>query len=116
MTSEANTVDAPAHIIDIICPRDSQDGHDLTVGEEVGVSELVRDTETWLEDGNIVLVAGTRDKSLLAAPSLVFADMFFASSPKADELFEGCPVVRLSDSPEEMKHLLDVLIPNVRYR
>lgn len=79
MTSEANPIAAPAHIIDVVCPRDSQDAHDLTVGEEVGVSELVRDTETWLEDGNIVLVAGTRDKGLLAAPSSVFADMFFAS-------------------------------------
>lgn len=80
------------------------------------MSELVRDTETWFEDGNIVLVAGTRDKGLLVAPSSVFADMFFASRPQADELFEGCPVVRLSDSPEELRHMLDVLIPNARHR
>ncbi|KAL1946218.1 hypothetical protein VTO73DRAFT_15345 [Trametes versicolor] len=103
MTSEAKTVAAPAQIID-----------------DIGVSKLARDTDTWLEDGNIVLVAGTRAfrvyKGLLAAQSSMFADMFFASRPQADELFEGCPVVRLSDSPEELKHLLDVLIPNVRQR
>lgn len=72
MTSEANTVAAPAQIIDGICPRNSHDhSHDLTVGEDIGVSKLVRNTDTWLEDGNIVLVAGTRAfrvyKGLLAA-------------------------------------------------
>ena len=69
----------------------------------------------WFEDGNVVLVA--QDVAfriylgLLAAQSTVFADMLSVSRPGADETYEGCPVVRLTDSPHDFAHLLSVLMP-----
>ncbi|KAI1786292.1 hypothetical protein LXA43DRAFT_952775 [Ganoderma leucocontextum] len=74
-----------------------------------------RHAEFWFEDGNIILVA--RDtgfriyRGLLASQSAVFSDMFASSNSQTNETFEGCPTVPLSDSPEDLTHLLRVLIP-----
>lgn len=79
---------------------------------------LLHDDEFWLEDGNIVLV--TRNvgfrvyRALLAAQSTIFADTFAASSSTTDESYAGCPLVHLSDSPEDLRHLLRVLIPKTK--
>ncbi|PIL26497.1 hypothetical protein GSI_12255 [Ganoderma sinense ZZ0214-1] len=74
---------------------------------------LQRHPDVWFNDGNIVLVAqGTGFRiyqGLLAGQSTVFSDMF-ASSSSSDESFDGCPVVRLSDSPHDLAHLLRVLL------
>ncbi|RDX48935.1 hypothetical protein OH76DRAFT_1351645 [Lentinus brumalis] len=93
--------------------------HKRTRNEEPQALEpLVHDAEFWLDDGNVVLVA--RDtvfrvyRGLLAAQSTVFADMFTSSSSAADEVYEGCPIVRVSDSPEELRHFLRVLFPKSR--
>ncbi|PIL26468.1 hypothetical protein GSI_12226 [Ganoderma sinense ZZ0214-1] len=71
--------------------------------------------EFWLPDGNIILVAraiGFRVyRGLIAAQSTVFEDMFAASSTDPNEIFDGCPVVHLSDSPEDLVHLVRVLLP-----
>ncbi|KAI1795341.1 hypothetical protein LXA43DRAFT_882228 [Ganoderma leucocontextum] len=71
--------------------------------------------EFWLNDGNIVLVARNIAFrvycGLLVTQSTVFADMFASSSPNSDETIEGCPVVHISDSPEDFAHLLRVLLP-----
>nr|VWP01114.1 Cytochrome P450 51 [Ganoderma boninense] len=71
--------------------------------------------EFWLPDGNIILVAraiGFRIyRGLIAAQSTVFEDMFASSSTDANEIFDGCPVVHLSDSPEDLVHLVRVLLP-----
>lgn len=76
-----------------------------------------RDGEFWFDDGSIILVAGTVEfrvfKSILAQYSPVFSDMFslpqpsFTSSSPADP----CPVVHLSDSPEDLRHILRVSMP-----
>ncbi|KAM5539312.1 hypothetical protein V8D89_007003 [Ganoderma adspersum] len=80
--------------------------------------KLRRHTEFWFRDGNIVLVArrtGFRIyRGLLSSQSTVFSDMFASSTCKADETFDGCPVVHLSDSPHDLAHLLHVLIPKTR--
>ncbi|KAI1795307.1 hypothetical protein LXA43DRAFT_992298 [Ganoderma leucocontextum] len=76
---------------------------------------LKRHDELWFDDGSVILVA--RDtgfrvfRSLLAAQSTVFADMFSSSSSSAEEMLEGCPVVQVSDSPEDVAHFLRVLLP-----
>ncbi|PIL26519.1 hypothetical protein GSI_12277 [Ganoderma sinense ZZ0214-1] len=76
--------------------------------------------EFWLDDGNIVLVArqvGFRVyRGLLVTQSTVFADMCASSSPTADETIDGCPVVHVSDSPEDLAHLLRVLLPTTQRR
>ena len=75
---------------------------------------MTRDEEFWFEDGSIVLVATKVAfkvyKGLLASQSPIFADMLATGSPQADRLMEGCPIVRLTDSPEDLRHLLRVLI------
>lgn len=79
------------------------------------VEKAQRDEEFWFEDGNLILLA--KDvafrvfKGLLAAQSSIFAGMCTASSPDDDETYEGCPVVQLFDSPEDLRHLLRILIP-----
>ena len=74
--------------------------------------------EFWFDDGNIVLVARRVAfriyRGLLASQSTVFSDMFASSSSSADETFEGCPVVQLTDSPCDLAHLLRALLPKSR--
>ena len=71
------------------------------------------DKEFWLDDGSIVLVANNIafpvSRILFVAHSTVFADMFTASKP--EEVYEDCSVVRLHDPPEDLRHLLCLLIP-----
>ena len=82
----------------------------------VSLVKLTRDKEFWLEDGNIILIAcdvGFRIyRGLLAAQSTVFADMFSCPNSTADEYYDDCPVVRLSDSPEDLRYFLRVLVPS----
>ncbi|KAL1938107.1 hypothetical protein VTO73DRAFT_11936 [Trametes versicolor] len=74
-----------------------------------------RDGKFWLDDGNLVLVArnvGFRVyRGLLAAQSEVFRNMFSAGDSAVGNTFDGCPVVQLSDSPEYVRYLLDVILP-----
>lgn len=107
-------------------PRSSSqrrdDGHDTSGADSCSsgppLDTLKRDAEFWMEDGTIVLVA--RDtafrvyRGLLASQSTVFQDMLATCSPDAAELLEGCPVVRLHDSPEDLTHLLRALLPSTR--
>ena len=72
----------------------------------------------WFDDGNITLIAQDVAfriyRSLLAAQSTVFADMFASAIPSADECMDGCPAVHVSDSSEDLAHLLRVLLPGSR--
>ncbi len=80
-----------------------------------------RDEEFWYSDGTIILVARDIEfrvfKGILAEHSPVFSDMFslpqpplaaYPASPAADD---ACPVVHLSDSPEDLRHVLRVYMP-----
>lgn len=82
--------------------------------EDAGIS-LKRSDEFWIEDGNIVLIAGETAfrvyRGLLALQSTVFADLFASSSPSAEERYDDCPVIRLTDSPQDLAHLLRALLP-----
>ncbi|KAI1795347.1 hypothetical protein LXA43DRAFT_992392, partial [Ganoderma leucocontextum] len=85
-------------------------------------SEPAKDQETftrhadfWLEDGNLVLLAGATAfrvfRSILVKKSAVFADMVAAGSADATETFDDCPVVRLPDDPEDLRDFLQYLMP-----
>ena len=82
------------------------------------VDSLKRSKEFWIEDGNIVLVAGETAfrvyRGLLALQSTIFADLFASSSPSAEERYDDCPVIRLTDSPQDLTHLLRALLPTSR--
>ena len=84
-------------------------------GPPPSLNDLKHDEEFWLEDGNIILISRSTAfriyRGLLAEQSSVFADMFTASSSKPDESYEGCPVIHLSESPEDLRHFLRVLLP-----
>ncbi|TFK83460.1 hypothetical protein K466DRAFT_498434 [Polyporus arcularius HHB13444] len=84
------------------------------------VENAERDKAYWLRDGNLILVTDLRRtafriyKDLLARQSGTFDDMFASSSPEDKELYEGCPVVERSDAPEDLRHLLAVLLPTTK--
>ncbi|KAI1795343.1 hypothetical protein LXA43DRAFT_992370 [Ganoderma leucocontextum] len=91
-----------------------------TAPDDVAQDPLKHHEEFWLDDGNVVLVArniGFRVyRGLLVTQSTVFADMFASSSPHSDETIDGCPVIHVSDSPEDLVHLLRVLLPTTQRR
>ncbi|KAI1795317.1 hypothetical protein LXA43DRAFT_1080215 [Ganoderma leucocontextum] len=77
---------------------------------------LNRHPEFWFDDGTIVLVLAQQTgfriyRGLLASQSTIFADMLAASSSSSDEILDECPVVQLADSPQDLAHLLGVLLP-----
>lgn len=83
----------------------------------------MRDAEFWFDDGTVVLVA--RDigfriyKGILTKNSPVFHDMFSFPQPQASTsppslsaAADPCPIVYLPDSPEDLRHILRVCMPN----
>ncbi|KAI1797883.1 hypothetical protein LXA43DRAFT_272262 [Ganoderma leucocontextum] len=80
-----------------------------------GQEKFACDADFWLEDSNLILLAaGTAFhilRNLIVKKSAVFADMFAAGSPDATETFDGCPVVHLSDHPEDLRDFLQYLMP-----
>ncbi len=93
------------------------------IGTDQQVVDRERDRELWYEDGNISLVAGNTEfrvfKGILADHSPVFKDMFSLPqppNPAPSQASEACPVVHLTDSPEEVRHLLRVCIPKTGTR
>ena len=67
----------------------------------------------WFEDGSIVLQAENTQfkvhRSILAKNSPIFADLFKIPHPASEPTIDGCPVVHLQDSAEDIKHVLLIL-------
>ncbi|KZP16235.1 hypothetical protein FIBSPDRAFT_794663 [Athelia psychrophila] len=69
----------------------------------------------WYDDGNIILQAQDTlfkvHKGILAQNSSVFQDMFSLPQPPSvdTDLVEGCPVVQLSDTAEEVECVLQAI-------
>ena len=77
-----------------------------------------RDPEFCYPDGNIILVARAVEfriyRGLLADHSPVFADMFSLPQPDGGlpVTFEGePPLAHISDSPEDLRHILRACMP-----
>ncbi|KAF7973896.1 hypothetical protein HWV62_14036 [Athelia sp. TMB] len=71
-------------------------------------------SDLWYDDGNIILQAeNTRFKvyrGILVENSTVFRDMFSLPQPPGDaDMVEGCPLVRLYDSAEEVGYVMEAL-------
>ena len=76
-----------------------------------------RDEELWFEDGNLILRAGEVEFKVyqgpLAAHSPVFDDMLSLPQPDGEPVYKErslCPVVNLSDSPEDLRHFLRTFV------
>ncbi|KAJ7753411.1 hypothetical protein DFH07DRAFT_1061510 [Mycena maculata] len=67
----------------------------------------------WFEDGNLVIQAGSSQfrvyRGILAARSPVFQDMLSIPQPADAELVDGCPLVRLPDSENEVTVFLKAI-------
>ena len=81
--------------------------------DETGVQT---DEQVWFPDGNVVVVAANKvafrvHKGILSLRSDIFRDLFSLANVDAAtaETIEGCPVVHLTDPPEEIRHLFLVL-------
>ena len=76
-------------------------------------SEITRVEEFWLKDGNVILQVESSQfrvhKSVLAMHSNIFKDLFDVPQPEGELLIEGCPVVHLSDSAQDMENILSLL-------
>lgn len=76
--------------------------------------DFTPNTDVWYTDGSVVLVAekiayrvhGT----ILATHCEIFKDMYAIPQPvvqdSGTETYEGCQVLRLQDSPTDLKHFL----------
>lgn len=76
------------------------------------------DKEFWYTDGTVILIAGNVEfriyKGILAEHSPVFKDMFSMPQPPLEESGSGdasCPIVHVSDSAEDLRHVLRVYMP-----
>ena len=100
--------------------RPSKRSRNTTDGDELSepLGDWKRSEEFWIPDGNVVLIAGDTAfrvyRGLLAMQSTVFADLFASSSPMAEESYDDCPLIRLTDSPQEVAQLLRILLPTPR--
>ena len=85
-------------------------------GERTGDGQdFERDEEFWFDDGTVILVACDVEfrfyKGLLASVSPVFKQLFADSRvvrtvPMDQEQTFSCPVVHVSDSPEDLRYVL----------
>lgn len=99
------------------CVSDDEDSAESKPHAPALTPARTRDGEFWFEDGSIILVAGDVEfrvfKSILAQYSPVFSDMFSLPQPSftSGSPADPCPVVHLSDSPEDLRHILRVSMP-----
>ena len=74
--------------------------------------------EMSFEDGSIAIIAGNTafkvHRSVLSRKSALFKDLLSLPQPETEEKFEGLPVVRLLDPPEDITTLLDAIYNGAR--
>ena len=92
-------------------------------GQAIGGASVKQDEEFWFDDGTVILVA--RDtvefrvyRGVLAGLSSVFKDLFAEHHALREVCMNiqgvptfPCPVVQVSDSPEDLRHLLRACFP-----
>ena len=78
-----------------------------------------QDESFWFEDGNVVVVTQQIvfrvHRGVLSRHSETFSGLFTLPRPTAAEEFDGCPVVRVTDSSYDFKHLLHALYDGLGY-
>ncbi|KAI1795360.1 hypothetical protein LXA43DRAFT_1178816 [Ganoderma leucocontextum] len=79
----------------------------------LGVTGRNKDKELWYDNGTVILVAQGLEfrvyKGLLTDHSPIFKSMFSAP-PSPDMMESDCPVSHLTDSSEDLRHILRVCV------
>ena len=79
------------------------------------LSRCVRDPNLWFADGSVVLRADNTlfrvYSGILSQASPFFKDMFMIPQPALDicETYEGCPLVHVPDSSDDLRPFLRAL-------
>jgi hypothetical protein len=87
--------------------EERQDAASSTAGSTVAVTR----SDIWMEDGSVVLQAENTQfkvhRGLLARVSTIFSDVFsIPQPPEGNEVVEGCPLVHLQDTAEDVQFLM----------
>ncbi len=81
--------------------------------QQTDLEGVKRDDEFWADDVHVVLIAQGNAfrvrKEALSGVSPVFADMFKNAQP-GEETWDGCPMVRLSDTAVDLRRFLNVVV------
>lgn len=78
------------------------------------------DPELWFEDGNVIVVAQKTayrfHRGALSRHSEIFRGLFTVPQPEASstQTMDGCPVIHVTDSSYDFKHLLRVVYDGAR--
>ena len=91
-------------------------------GQAIGGASVKQDEEFWFDDGTVILVARDIEfrvyRGVLAGLSSVFKDLFAEHHAFREVCMNiqgvptfPCPVVHVSDSPEDLRHLLRACFP-----
>ncbi|KAF8968277.1 hypothetical protein BDZ97DRAFT_1655140 [Flammula alnicola] len=77
------------------------------------VASPTRSDNFWIFDGNVILQAQETQfrihRGVISRHSRVFEDMFSVPQPIDEPLIEGCPVIHLTDAPDDWHNLLTLL-------
>ncbi|KAF5340566.1 hypothetical protein D9611_007303 [Ephemerocybe angulata] len=89
--------------------EDTKDDDLICGASALGEHPPKRCEDVWFDDGNVVLQAEDIQfkvhKSVLAKHSSVFADLFDMPHANDEPKVDGCPIVELHDSAEDIKHM-----------
>ena len=81
--------------------------------------EVARSSTFWFEDGNVVLQAEHTQfrlhRSVLSMHCPIFRDMFACSLPENGPTVDGCPLVNLSETLEDVKNFVKILYRSIRW-
>lgn len=98
-------------------PSNSPSQSTASFEDQLENGQLSKHPEFWFSDGSLVLRANSTlfrvHVSQLSRKSVFFRDLFSLPQPpvaaREDRRLEGCPVLDLHDSPEDVANLVKVI-------
>jgi hypothetical protein len=86
--------------------------------EETNQVKVVRSSKFWFEDGNVVLQAEHTQfrvhRSVLSIHCPIFQDMFVCSQPENGPMVDGCPLVHLPETMEDVRNFVKILYRSIK--
>lgn len=89
----------------------------------IDIAESKPHPNLWFDDGSLVIQASSVryrvHRTIVCKHSSIFRDMVAMPQPGGtsddENTFDGCPLVRLSDSPDDLSVLLEAIYSNPEY-